>query len=98
MLTDSGLKVVEFNSRLGDPEAQVVLPLLKNDFVEIIEAVCDGRLDQVRIENIDARGVCVVAASEGYPGSYETGREIRGLERLQGREDVLAFHAGHNAR
>ena len=94
MLTDSGLKVVEFNSRLGDPEAQVVLPLLKNDFVEVIEAVCDGRLDQVRIQNIDAAAVCVVAASEGYPGSYETGREIRGLERLQGREDLLAFHAG----
>jgi len=94
MLTDSGLKVVEFNSRLGDPEAQVVLPLLKNDFVEVVEAVCDRRLDQVSIENIDAAAVCVVAASEGYPGSYETGREIRGLERLQGREDLLAFHAG----
>ena len=90
MLTGSGLKVVEFNSRLGDPEAQVVLPLLKND----IEAVCDGRLDRIRIENIDAAAVCVVAASGGYPGSYETGREIRGLERLQGREDLLAFHAG----
>ena len=94
MLTDAGLQVVEFNSRLGDPEAQVVLPLLRNDFVEIVEAVCDGRLDQIRIENIDAAAVCVVAASKGYPGPYETGREIRGLERLRERRDVLAFHAG----
>ena len=94
MLTEAGLRVVEFNSRLGDPEAQVVLPLLDNDLVEVLEAACDGRLDQVRIENIDAAAVCVVAASGGYPGSYETGREIRGLERLQGRDDVLAFHAG----
>ena len=94
MLTDAGLQVVEFNSRMGDPEAQVVLPLLRNDFVEIVEAVCDGRLDQIRIENIDAAAVCVVAASKGYPGPYETGREIRGLERLRERRDVLAFHAG----
>ena len=94
MLTEAGLQVVEFNSRLGDPEAQVVLPLLKNDLVDLVEAACHGRLHRVRIENLDAAAVCVVAASRGYPGSYETGREIRGLERLEGREDLHAFHAG----
>ncbi len=94
MLTQEGLQVVEFNSRLGDPEAQVVLPLLKNDLVDVLEAACEGRLDQIRIENIDSAAVCVVAASNGYPGSYESGREIRGLDRLEGREDLHAFHAG----
>lgn len=91
MLTKEGPKVLEFNARFGDPETQVVLPLLKTDLVDIIEAIIDGTLDKVKIEWEDKKAVCVVAASEGYPGDYETGYEITGFDELK---NVFAYHAG----
>jgi phosphoribosylamine--glycine ligase len=94
MLTSAGPKVVEFNARFGDPECQVLLPLLKTDLLDLLEAACEGRLDQVRIEHRDQAAVCVVMASEGYPGSYEKGKPIHGLDQLAGRDGLLLFHAG----
>lgn len=91
MLTEEGPKVLEFNARFGDPETQVVLPLLKTDLVDIIEAIIDGALDKIKIEWEDKKAVCVVAASKGYPGNYETGFEITGLDELK---NVFAYHAG----
>jgi phosphoribosylamine--glycine ligase len=92
MITSEGPKVIEFNARLGDPEAQVVLPLLKTDLVEIILAVIDYELDRIRVELGDDACVGVAMASGGYPGSYQTGYPITGLGDLD--EDVLVFHAG----
>ena len=90
MLTADGPKVLEFNARFGDPETQVLLPRLKTDLVELLEATIDGRLDSVRAE-WDARAACcVVMASGGYPGEYKTGIPIRGLDECAG----LVFHAG----
>ena len=94
MLTEDGPKVLEYNARFGDPEAQVVLPRLKNDLIDVIEACIDGRLDQTEVEFEDNAAVCVVLASEGYPVSYEKGFEIKGLENFEGREDYFCFHAG----
>ena len=96
MITEEGPRVVEFNCRFGDPEAQVILPLLETDLVDVLEAACDGRLAEVEIRNTGGAAVCVVVASGGYPvsGAYETGKEIRGLEQLAGRGDLVAFHAG----
>lgn len=96
MLTAEGIKVVEFNCRFGDPESQVVLPLLKTDLVDILEAACDGRLGKLEIENLDTAAVCVVLASGGYPdsGAYKTGIEIRGLDRFDQFPDLVAFHSG----
>ncbi|MDR3551910.1 MAG: phosphoribosylamine--glycine ligase [Clostridia bacterium] len=94
MLTKDGPKVIEYNSRFGDPETQVVLPRLKTDLLEILEAVIDGRLDQIRIEWDDGAAACVVAASGGYPGKYRTGIEITGLEQAGAMEGVTIFHAG----
>ncbi len=92
MITAEGPKVLEFNCRFGDPEAQVVLPLLKTDLAEILMSVVEGRLDQQRIE-WDPGACCgVVLASEGYPGDYPTGLLIEGLNDLE--ERVMAFHAG----
>jgi len=93
MIKDGVAKVLEFNCRFGDPEAQPLLMRLKTDIVDIVEAIIDGRLDQVHLE-IDPRPtVCVVMASGGYPGSYEKGREIHGLDADFG-EDLVVFHAG----
>lgn len=92
MLTDEGPKVVEFNCRFGDPETQVVLPLLKTDLLEIVEAVQNKRLGSLKIEHYDKSAVCVVLASGGYPDKYETGKEISGLDSIA--EDVHVFHAG----
>jgi phosphoribosylamine--glycine ligase len=92
MITDEGPKVIEFNARLGDPETQVVLPLLETDLVEIIMAVIDGELDRIKITLHDGACVGVAMASGGYPGSYQTGYPITGLDDLD--EDVLVFHAG----
>lgn len=92
MLTPDGPKVIEYNARLGDPEAQVVLPLLKTDLVDIIDAVLEERLDKQCIEWSDEAACCVVAASGGYPVSYQKGFPISGLDRLP--EGCLAFHAG----
>ena len=92
MLTSEGPKVLEFNCRFGDPETQVTLPLLETDLLEIIQAVIDGRLEEVKIRWADEACVGVVLASGGYPGSYKAGFPIEGLDLLD--ENVLAFHAG----
>ena len=94
IVTDDGPKVIEFNSRFGDPEAQVTLPLIENDLVEVIEAVIDDDLKDAAFKNSDKAAVCVVAASEGYPGDYEVGVPISGLDLAERLEDVLVFHAG----
>jgi phosphoribosylamine--glycine ligase len=86
--------VLEFNARFGDPETQVILPLLKTDLVEIMNAVVEHRLDQVPIEWLDRRAVCVVLSAGGYPGSYETGLPISGLPETASMTDVMVFHAG----
>lgn len=93
MITDKGPKVVEFNARFGDPETQVVLPLLKGDLVEIMLACAEGRLKDVPVEWEDGAAVCVVMASGGYPGSYEKGKEIKGLEAAEAGGN-LVIHAG----
>jgi phosphoribosylamine--glycine ligase len=94
MIGPEGPRVVEFNCRFGDPEAQVILPLLETDLVDLLAAACDGTLDQVAVHNAAGAAVCVVMASGGYPGSYQTGKEIRGLNELEGLTDVVVFHAG----
>ncbi|MCM1027470.1 MAG: phosphoribosylamine--glycine ligase [Roseburia sp.] len=94
MLTAEGPRVLEFNARFGDPEAQVVLCRMKNDILDVIDACIDGTLDQVELEFEDNAAVCVVLASEGYPVSYQKGFEIRGLEKFEGKEDYYCFHAG----
>jgi phosphoribosylamine---glycine ligase len=94
MLTAEGPKVLEFNVRFGDPEAQVVLPRLKTDPVELMLASLEGRLDQVKVEWEAHAAVCVVLASEGYPGKYDLGREITGLGKAAGLPQTLIFHAG----
>ncbi len=92
MITDGEPVVLEFNARFGDPETQVVLPLLKTDLVDIIMAVVEGSLDRLRIEWSSEACVGVVMASGGYPGSYETGFPIQGIDSVD--KDVLVFHAG----
>ncbi len=94
MLTESGPKVLEYNARFGDPEAQVVLPRMKNDLVEVMEACIDGRLDQITLDFEENAAVCVVLASGGYPVSYEKGFAISGLDAFDGRKDCFCFHAG----
>ena len=94
MLTQDGPKVLEYNCRFGDPEAQVVLPRMENDLIDVIEACIDGTLDQVDLRFRPDACVCVVLASDGYPASYEKGKTIRGLEAFEGREDSFCFHAG----
>ncbi len=92
MITKDGPKVIEFNARFGDPESQVTLPLLKTDLVDILLAVINGNLDQINVEWSDDACVGVVMASAGYPGSYQTGLPITGLDELD--KDILVFHAG----
>ena len=94
MLTKDGLKVLEFNSRFGDPETQVLLARMKSDLVDLIEATIDGRLEGQSIEWDDRAAVCVVMASGGYPGDYEKGKPISGLEQFADAGDVIIFHAG----
>ena len=94
MLTEEGPKVLEYNARFGDPEAQVVLPRMKNDLIEVVEACIDGTLDQVDLQFEDNAAVCVVLASEGYPVSYEKGYPITGLEEFDKQEGYFCFHAG----
>lgn len=94
MLTEAGPKVLEYNARFGDPEAQVVLPRMKNDIVEVAEACIDGKLDEIDLQFEDNAAVCVVLASEGYPVNYEKGYAIHGLEAFEGKEDYYCFHAG----
>ena len=94
MLTVDGPKVLEYNARFGDPEAQVVLPRMKNDIIEVVEACIDGTLDQIDLQFEDNAAVCVVLASEGYPVKYEKGLEITGLEAFEKEEGYYCFHAG----
>lgn len=94
MLTEDGPKVLEYNARFGDPEAQVVLPRMKNDIIDVMEACVDGRLDEIDLQFEDNAAVCVVLASDGYPVSYEKGKEISGLERFEKEEGYYCFHAG----
>ncbi len=94
MLTAGGPKVLEFNCRLGDPEAQPILMRLKSDLVELFEAVIDGRLDEANIEWDARRAVCVVMASGGYPESSKTGLRIGGLDEVPQTPDAAVFHAG----
>jgi phosphoribosylamine--glycine ligase len=94
MLTGDGPKVIEYNSRFGDPETQVVLPRLKTDLVDIFEAVADGTLSQLDIRWDTRAAACVVAASGGYPGKYPKGLEITGIADAQALEDVTVYHAG----
>lgn len=94
MLTEDGPKVVEYNARFGDPEAQVVLPRMKNDIMDVMEACVDGTLDDIRLEFEDNAAVCVVLASDGYPEHYEKGFPIHGLEAFDSREGYYVFHGG----
>jgi phosphoribosylamine--glycine ligase len=94
MLTKDGPKVLEYNCRFGDPETQVALPMLQNDLVEVIEASIEGRLDALNIRCYNGCAVCVVLASGGYPGKYETGKPITGVEDAASIEGVTVFHAG----
>ena len=94
MLTPNGPRVLEYNARFGDPEAQVVLPRMKNDIIEVMEACIDGTLDQVDLQFEDNAAVCVVLASDGYPLAYEKGKVITGLDNFEGKEGYYCFHAG----
>ncbi len=94
MLTQDGPKVLEYNARFGDPEAQVVLPRMENDILDVIDACIDGTLDQIELKFKDNAAVCVILASEGYPQKYEKGFPIRGLENFKDRDDIFCFHAG----
>jgi phosphoribosylamine--glycine ligase len=92
MINSEGAKVIEFNNRFGDPETQSVLMRLDTDLYEIFDAVCENRLADIEIKWSDKRAVCVVLASGGYPGDYERGKEITGLNKVD--DDVVVFHAG----
>lgn len=94
MLTPQGPKVVEFNVRFGDPETQVVLPRLESDLVDVMLAVAEGRPESIDLAWSDSWAVCVVLASEGYPGSYEKGKVILGIEEAEAVDGVTVFHAG----
>ena len=94
ILTEDGPKVLEYNARFGDPEAQVVLPRMENDLIEVVEACIDGTLDKVDLKFMDDACVCVVLASDGYPLAYDKGLPIRGLERFEGKDRYFVFHAG----
>ncbi len=94
MLTEDGPKVLEYNARFGDPEAQVVLPRLQNDIIDVMEACVDGTLGDLDLRFLDEAAVCVVLASDGYPVSYEKGLPITGFEKFEGKDDYFCFHAG----
>ncbi len=94
MLTSDGPKVLEYNVRFGDPEIQAILPLLKSDLVPILDDAVEGRLSTTQCQWDPGSCVCVVLASGGYPGDFQIGKEIRGLEQFKNRRDLLVFHAG----
>lgn len=94
MITEKGPYVIEYNARFGDPETQVVLPRLKTDFIDIIDAVIDEKLDETQIKWSDDCAVCVVLASGGYPVSYEKGFEITGIDKADKCSDTFVYHAG----
>jgi phosphoribosylamine--glycine ligase len=93
MLTTDGPKALEFNVRFGDPETQCILPRLGSDIVEIFLAACDGRLHEIKIKWDERACVCVVIASGGYPGKYQNGYAIHGLDGIN-EEETMVFHAG----
>ena len=97
MLTPNGPKVLEYNARFGDPEAQVVLPRMKNDIIDVFEACVDGTLDQIDLQFEDNAAVCVILASDGYPISYKKGFVIDGLDTFKEKEGYYVFHAGTKA-
>lgn len=97
MVTAGGAKVLEFNCRFGDPEAQPLLVRLKSDLLEALEATIDNRLDEMTLQWDPRPAVCVVMASGGYPGTYEKGKEITGLAAANAMDDVVVFHAGTRA-
>ena len=94
MLTNDGPKVLEFNSRFGDPETQSLMPRMEGDFAEVLLAAVHGRLEEVHIDWKKEAAICVVLASEGYPDAPLTGAEISGLEEASSTENVVVFHAG----
>ena len=96
MLTEKGPRVLEYNARFGDPEAQVVIPRMKNDIIDVMEACIDGTLSDITLEFEDNAAVCVVLASDGYPVKYEKGYVISGLDTVKAHEDegYYVFHAG----
>ncbi len=94
MLTKDGPRVLEFNARFGDPEAQVVLPRMKNDIIDVMNACIDGKLSDIDLQFSDEAAVCVVLASDGYPEHYEKGFPITGFEAFEGKDDYFCFHAG----
>ncbi|MGN0435414.1 MAG: phosphoribosylamine--glycine ligase [Wujia sp.] len=94
MLTPNGPRVLEYNARFGDPEAQVVLPRMENDIIEVMEACIDGRLDEVDLKFEDQAAVCVILASDGYPEHYEKGFVIKGLDAFKDKDGYYVFHAG----
>ena len=94
MITAGGPRVLEFNVRFGDPETQPILMRLKNDLLKVLIAVCDGKLDEVTLDWDSRPAVCVVMASKGYPGDYEKGKIITGLDEAGKSDDVMVFHAG----
>ena len=93
MLTEDGPKVLEYNARFGDPEAQVVLPRMKNDIIDVMNACIDGKLDEIDLQFEDNAAVCVVLASDGYPEHYEKGKVITGFEKFDGKDGYYVFHA-----
>lgn len=94
MLTENGPRVLEYNARFGDPEVQTVLPRMKNDMIDVMEACIDGRLSEIELSFEDNAAVCVILASEGYPVSYEKGFAIEGLENFDNKDGYYCFHAG----
>jgi phosphoribosylamine---glycine ligase len=94
MITDEGPKLLEFNVRFGDPETQAVLPRLKSDLLQLVQASLEGRLDKINLKWDKRACVCVVMASGGYPGQYENGKKIEGLDKIKKIKDATVFHAG----
>ncbi len=94
MITEKGPKVIEFNCRFGDPEAQVVIPRMATDIIKPLIACCDGTLDRVKFRWSKSKAVCVVLASGGYPGKYAKGLKISGLEKVETLENIVVFHSG----
>ena len=94
MITKEGPKLIEYNVRFGDPECQVLMPRLKDDLLTLMLATCDGALGKLSVRWRDEAAITVVLASKGYPGSYKSGSEIRGLSRAGEVEGVKIFHAG----
>lgn len=94
MLTNDGPKVLEYNARFGDPEAQVVLPRMKNDIIDVMEACTDKTLENIELSFEENAAVCVVLASDGYPLSYQKGFLVTGEEKFEGKEGYYCFHAG----